>query len=434
MLTSRDTRWLVCAAVLPICLNGVVALAKGPAPVAIQPDRPTCMYDVGERVGWTLTSPAAGMVRYSAKKNGAVEVASGELDLAAGPARVELTLTEPAMVLLEVQPTAGSAAPQLAAAAVAPTQLKPVLPKPDDFDNFWQAKIEELHSVPAEPALVRGGSGGVPGVAFATITMNNIRGAKIHGQLAHPDRPGKFPALLILQWASPPYPLEKVWVTQPATQGWLALNVEPHDVLPDQSRAYYDALPDEQKHYESLGHDDREQSHFLKMYLGDYRAIDYLTEHPAWDGKTLVVMGTSMGGQQSLCVSGLHPRVTHMIVNVPAGCDLNAALHGRAAGYPFFRTDDPKVMETARYLDAVNFAPGIKARSLVALGFVDTVCPPAGIWTAFNQISGPKLAAPMPDSPHNHQATAEQQRPYTDTSDQWLKTLAAGGEVLEEGD
>ena len=34
---------------------------------------------------------------------------------------------------------------------------------------------------------------------------------------------------MIYQWASPPYPLQKPWVTDRAAEGWLALNVEPHD-------------------------------------------------------------------------------------------------------------------------------------------------------------------------------------------------------------
>ena len=72
---------------------------------------------------------------------------------------------------------------------------------------------------------------------------------------------------------------------------------------------------------------------------------DYLARRPDWDGKTLVLMGTSMGGQQSLCVAGLHPQVTHVIVHVPAGCDTNGSLHGRAAGYPNWDASNPKVME-----------------------------------------------------------------------------------------
>ena len=57
------------------------------------------------------------------------------------------------------------------------------------------------------------------------------------------------------------------------------------------------------------------------MYLADIRAVDYLASRPDWDGKTLVVMGTSMGGQQSLCTAALNPEVTALIVHVPAGAD-----------------------------------------------------------------------------------------------------------------
>ena len=233
----------------------------------------------------------------------------------------------------------------------------------------------------------------------------------------------------IFQWASPPYPLQKEWVTARAAEGWLALNIEPHDVLPDQQQSYYDALPNAIKHYESIGNNDRDKSYFLAMYLRDYRAVDYIVSRPDWDGKTLVVMGISMGGQQSLCVSGLHPKITHVIVDVPAGCDTNGPLHGRQSSYPFFPANAPKVMQTALYFDAVNFAPRIKATSLVAMGFVDTISAPTGVWTAFNLIQGPKEAVPMIDSPHNHLATPAQQRPYTDRSAEWLNTLVKGAKV-----
>ena len=114
---------------------------------------------------------------------------------------------------------------------------------------------------------------------------------------------------------------------------------------------------------------------------------------------------------------------------MPAGCDTNGPLHGRQSSYPNFPSDDPKVMETALYFDAVNFAPRIRATSLVAMGFVDTISAPAGIWTAFNQIPAPKEAVPMIDSPHNHLATPEQQRPYTERSAEWLNVLVKGGQI-----
>src|SRR5439155_7796869 len=78
----------------------------------------------------------------------------------------------------------------------------------------------------------------------------------------------------------------------------------------------------------------RDESYFLPMYLGDYRAAEYLASRADWNGKTLVVMGTSMGGQQGFAVAGLDTLVTALIAHVPAGCDWLGPLHGRAAPYP----------------------------------------------------------------------------------------------------
>jgi cephalosporin-C deacetylase-like acetyl esterase len=406
------------------------------------PEHATGIYAVGERVGWTVSVPpgstaSTGAYTYTVKRNGLEVVKTGSITLAGGPAKIETSLDAPAMLVVEVRPPAGTMGfggrstggdgRVLLGAAVAPTAIQPTEPRPADFDAFWSAKIAQLMAIPAAPVLTPGASG-KPGVDYATIKMNNINGAHVYGQLAKPSREGKFPALLILQWASPPYPLQKQWVTDHATEGWLTLNIEPHDVPSDMPQAFYDALPQIIKSYNTIGQLSRDESYFLAMYLGDYRAIEYLASRPDWDGKTIVVMGTSMGGQQSLAVAGLNPRVTALIVDVPAGADVTASLHGRAAGYPNWNVSRPEVLETARYFDVVNFASRITAKSLVAMGFIDDVSPPAGIWTAFNLIKGPKEAAPMFDSPHNHLATAAQQLPYTKRSEEWLSVLVRGGD------
>lgn len=399
--------------------------APSPLPI-LTPIKAGGIYKLGERAGWTVRLPQglSGGLTYRLKKNNQEVIRTGALD----GSPVEITLAEPAMLFLEVA-VPGRAKPLTYGAAIAPTRLKPVVPPPRDFDAFWRGKIATLKAIPENPRLTLGESY-KPDVEYATIRMDHVNGTGVYGQIAKPKRKGKFPALLILQWASPPYPLDRSWVIEHAAKGWLTLNIEPHDVLPTEPRAYYDALPAAIKNYTTIGSDDRERSYFVEMYLRDFRAAEYLSHHPDWDGKTLVVMGTSMGGQQSLAVAGLHPRITHLIVNEPAGCDLNAALHGRQAGYPFFPSNNPKVMETARYVDAVNFAPRIKATSLVAMGFTDDVAPPAGIWTAFNLIKGPKEAAPMFDSPHNNLATPEQQRPFTKRSAEWLDALVRGERVI----
>lgn len=408
-------------------------LAQEPA---INPFKSSGIYGVGESVGWTVTLPQGTTPNvdytYTIRKNNYDVIKTGKLDLSKGRDTVEVTLPEPTMVYVQISTTGrpGTQPSGMIAlgAAVAPEKLEPSVPRPADFDSFWDSKIKMLEAIP-ENAVLTPSDSGLADVEYSTIKMDHINGTHVYGQLAKPKREGKFPALVIFQWASPPYPLQEKWVTDRAAEGWLTLNIEPHDVLPDQPPSYYSALPEGLKQYQTIGRDDRDKNYFLQMYLADYRAVEYMAARPDWDGRTMVVMGTSMGGQQSLSVAGLNPKITHLIVNEPAGCDSNGSLRRRASGYPNWPPDNPKIMQTALYFDTVNFASRIKAGALVAMGFVDTVAPPVGIWIAFNQIKGPKEAAPMIDSPHNNMATPAQQRPYTSRSAEWLNALVHGEEL-----
>ena len=420
----RCSRWIFAVAFL-----SSISFADS---LTLTPLKPGGIYALGERAGWQVSAPESAEGReysYTIKKNNLEVIKTGTLDVSK-PATIETTLNEPAMLYVEIDD--GDPATELRAvgAAIAPAQLRPVVPKPRDFDRFWAEKIKRLQAVPANPVLTPKDTS-KSDVEHFILKMDHIDNRHIHGQVAKPKREGKFPGLVILQWASPPYPLEPEWVTDRAAEGWLAVNIEPHDVLPDQPKEYYDALPQELKEYHKIGINDRDKNYFLYMYLAAYRAVDYLASRPDWDGKTLVAMGTSMGGQQTLCVAGLNPKVTALITHVPAGADTHGPLHGRASGYPNWPTDDAKILATSPYFDTVNCASRIKVPSLVSMGFIDTVTPPVGIFTAFNQIRGYKEAVPLIDAPHNHLATPEQQAPYENRSREWLRTLAAGGDVAE---
>jgi cephalosporin-C deacetylase len=410
-----------------------VALGDESAGPAYVPYNPSGIYALGETAGWHVTLPwSSPVVSYVIRKNNLEEIGRGTIT-PGQPTDIQAKLAEPGMVYVEITENKFGSKPRALGAAIAPEKIQPAISAPADFDAFWAAKIKALRQVPAKPELTEKPSD-KDGVDFAILKMNHVEGRHIWGQVAKPHGKKKYPGLVILQWASPPYPLQKSWVTDRAAEGWLAVNIEPHDVMPDQPKEYYDALPAELKSYNSIETRNRDKNYFLYMYLADIRAVDYLASRPDWDGKTLVVMGTSMGGQQSLCTAGLHPKVTAMLVNVPAGADANGTAHGRKIGYPFWDPDDPQVMKTAAYFDTVNCAAHIKVPSLVTMGFIDTVTPPVGIWTAFNLIRGPKEAAPMLESPHNHLATPEQSRPWTERSAAWLGALVEGRPPIERGD
>ena len=421
-------------------------------PVTLTPLKASGIYEIGEKIGWHVAvseGQALATVNYTLKKNGLTVYQTDTLDLSSGHATIVTSLDEPGAVLLEIQtPPAPENAPPAAntetgaaqggrrrnrtqaGALVLPQKLQPSSPRPADFDAFWAAKIEQLHAIPANPQLTPGDSG-KENVDFALVRMDNIGDTHIYGQLAKPKRGGKFPALLILQWAGV-YPLQKNSVTARAAEGWLTLNIEPHDLPCDQPAEFYRGkLTD--PNYWTIGDEDKDRSYFLRMYLSAFRAADFLAAQPDWDGKTLVVMGTSMGGQQTLATAGLHSKVTAMMACVPSSCDLTGPEHGRAAGFPDWARSakdkaNPKILETGQYFDPVNFASRIHVPALVAMGFIDETCPPAGVWSAINQMKGPTEPLPMINSPHQDNPKGVQ-RPWQTRSAEWLAILVKGEAV-----
>jgi cephalosporin-C deacetylase-like acetyl esterase len=140
-----------------------------------------------------------------------------------------------------------------------------------------------------------------------------------------------------------------------------------------------------------------------------------------------------LGGQQSLVLAGLRPeKITAVLVCVPAGADTNGDLHGRKAAYPNWAADKADVMKTALYFDTVNFASRIKEPVMAGIGFIDTISPPAGIWTALNQIAGPEEPLPMIESEYNN-LTPKNGRDCPTRTREILDLLVKSGEFKPNG-
>jgi cephalosporin-C deacetylase-like acetyl esterase len=409
--------------------------------ITVSAAKPGGVYNVGEKIVWRLAvegDGAAGIekIGYVLKKGMLTEIGRGELTLKDRAAELETRLDEPGSVNAEFTATVAGRAASIknaAGAVVAPSRIAPSAPRPANFEAFWQAKVNELARVPARPVLEPTDSGmatsGMATVDYWKITLDNIRGTKVRGQLARPKTGNKLPALLIVQWAGV-YPLDKSWATSRAREGWLTLNINAHDLPIDAPADFYKqqaitAL----NNYPAIGNEDRDASYFLRMYLSCYRAADYLAGRKDWDGKTLVVMGTSQGGLQAIMIAGLHPKVTAMLANVPAGCDQTGPQVGRQPGWPMwpYQTkgkDAAKVVETSKYYDVVNFARRVRCPALIAVGLIDTVCPPHGVIAAFNLLRGPKELLVMERS--DHQGQNNTQALFYERFTRRLKQLAAG--------
>lgn len=415
-------------------LSWIIITTSVKAQPVITPDKPDGIYRTGESVQWTLEKSDTTdleSVRYSIKKGGLTVVEKGTLTFSNNRAEVDYTFDSPGTVLLEVRwGSADSWKDRVVGGAVAdPDELKLSAARPEDFTEFWDSKLQELEEVPVNPVLHKEETG-IEGIVYWKITMDNIRSTHIRGQLARTVKGKKFPALLIVQWAGV-YPLQKSWVTERARDGWLVLNIIAHDLPIDREPEFYKEQSEGPlRNYPAIGNDDRETSYFLRMYLSCYRAADYLTQRPDWNGKTLVVMGDSQGGLQAMMTAGFFPGITASLALVPAGFDMLGPEAGRRGGWPqwYDQTtgkDPSRVHEASRYFDVANFIPNIKCPVLVGIGLLDETCPPEGILAGLNQLTTPKEVLILPRS--GHQDRQGSQEVYKDRREKiWLPALRAG--------
>ena len=182
------------------------------------------IYDVGETIGWTVTpGPATPTYAYkwTIRRNNAVVLKEGKLDLSSGKDKIEITGDQPEMIYVAVEPFASLAAPPTdvtgappayvggntgrnnglyaVGAAVAPAKIGLSTPRPDDFDAFWARKLAAQAKVPINPVLTPVQTD-LPGVELNMFALDAL-GSKAHGYIAKPTRQGTFPALIQLQYA-----------------------------------------------------------------------------------------------------------------------------------------------------------------------------------------------------------------------------------------
>lgn len=415
-------------AAIPLCLMVGAAFAQG---IKITPDHASGLYLKGESVTWQITAEGEGILgakaSYKVKRGGLNSISQGEVTLGSSPSLVKAESSAPGWLLLEVEAKTanGTTVRALGGALFSPEEIKPATAPPTDFDSFWSKKIADLKKVAPSPQITPEASGR-EGVSYELVTLNNYKGTKIYGQLARPDKPGKHPALLIVQWAGV-YALDRAWAVDRAAEGWLTFNIQAHQLPVRGTPEFFKQQSDGPlQNYPSIGAEDRESSYFLRMYLSCYQAADYLASRPEWDGKVMVVTGGSQGGLQALVTAAIHPKITGAVAAVPAGCDQSSLLAERAPAWPMWPwfasgPNADKIRATAPYFDVVNFASKIKCPLLVGIGGIDTVCPPHTIYSAFNLVKSKKEAIYMPLADHmgNH-AT------YYQRNSQWMNALKTG--------
>ncbi|HVJ45813.1 MAG TPA: acetylxylan esterase [Luteolibacter sp.] len=402
---------------IPALMAGIftpIAFSAPAAPVApakveskatwtVRADHPDAVYKTGETVNFTVklgenpsVAPDAELF-VTLSKDGYKTLKKLSVKLKDGTAGFTGELSEPGFLLAQVSSDPEGKVSTKWGVAVSPTDIKPSMPVPDDFDAFWKGQLAALAKVPLNPDLkpVVNKKAEEAGVEVFDTRVDCVGDAKVSGYYARKigAKPKSLPAIISLHGAGVRGSEMGGPVTW-ASRGFIAMDINAHGIDNGKDDAFYKALLEGAlKDYRYVGKDSREKSYFTFMFLRAKRALDFLCSQPEWDGKTLIVSGGSQGGFQAFAAAALDDRVTMMVAHVPAGSDHTGMVVDRISGWPKIVpvTDgkpDPAVLAASRYIDNVNFATRCKAKkAVVSVGFVDGVCPPTGCYAAYNAIT-----------------------------------------------
>ena len=141
-------------------------------------------------------------------------------------------------------------------------------------------------------------------------------------------------------------------------------------------------------------------------------------------GRVFVVTGGnggSQGGGLSLACAALEPRIKRAAPLYPFLCDyqrvwemdLDENAYEELRYY--FRRFDPRherekeVFTQLGYIDVQHLAPYVRGEVLMAVGLMDTICPPSTQFAAYNKIESKKELAIYPDFGHENLPSGRRQ-------------------------
>ncbi|GAA4322842.1 acetylxylan esterase [Streptomyces venetus] len=136
-----------------------------------------------------------------------------------------------------------------------------------------------------------------------------------------------------------------------------------------------------------------EEYHYRRLITDAVRAVSAVRGLPGVDAGRTVAVGNSQGGGVALAVAGLVPDLAGVLVTAPLLCGIRRALdltdagpYGEIAAYlSVHRGAERDAWRTLSYVEGVSFARRAQAPAHFGVGLRDVVCPPSGVYAAFNR-------------------------------------------------
>ena len=153
---------------------------------------------------------------------------------------------------------------------------------------------------------------------------------------------------------------------------------------------------------------------FRQIFLDTAELARVVLAFPEVDPERLGARGASQGGALTLACAALEPRVRRAAPVYPFLSDyqrvweMDLAKDAYGELRSFFRSHDPTHeridhwFRTLGYIDVQHLAPRIEAEVMMAIGLMDTICPPSSQFAAYNKIRSKKSRVLYPDFAHEN--------------------------------
>ncbi|MGI5922840.1 MAG: acetylxylan esterase [Lentisphaeria bacterium] len=388
-------------------------------------DKPEGIYKKGETIQFAVQlladdqAQAGTTLKYSLRRDGH-DTINGEVISAAEPVLISTSLDTPGWAYVMFTPVdkegkrieLKAKSPAGVGAMVDPLELRYAGKCPDDFDAFWAQQRANLDALPLNPRLEASPVSKDHESKFVAfdVKVDCAGGMPVSGYLVMPAgaQAKSLPAVVSYHGAGVGSSGKRYRANA------ISFDVNAHGIANGQPTEFYKNLyANELKSYYHQGKNDRDQFYFKGMYLRVMRSLDFVKTLPEWNGRDLIVVGSSQGGGQAIAAAGLDPQVTLCVAAVPALSDHAGTLAKprRNAGWPrlyaagkdgTLSPENAQIAKTAEYFDNVNFARRIRCESYLSTGFIDTTCPPTGVYVVFNTLPADihKVLCTAPDVAH----------------------------------
>lgn len=271
-------------------------------------------------------------------------------------------------------------------ACVTPDKLQSI-PEPTDFDTFWKAQKQLLAATPLKVLEMNKVKENEQVVAY-DMKIACAGDMPVSGYLVMPKdaKPGSLPAEVSFHG----YGVRSASLNLGSGSKQISFNINAHGIENGQPAEYYKQLQSGKlKSYAFSMEEnaDPKTTYFHGMFLRLMRALEYVKSLPEWDGKELKAIGGSQGGLQSLAAAGLDPDVTYCDAWSPWCCDMGRTEQNRLVGGWYI-----KYTSALLYYDPVYLVKRAnpKCKLFIVANLGDYVCPPSGVWIAYNNFPGPK--------------------------------------------